>query len=225
MEDLTKFDNCTNTHLLEPQLKLRKMYYTEKEFHQHLASIWPNMKYWSNQGSACSFWVFDKPVNDHIYVYRIFAWNHIATHLSVFNCLKSSEIIKNLRFNQLHKASRHISINTQNNINIDFWNNFLYELTADLPMFAWKELLTCQFCFQEQAKESHSRKVLSRAHVTHFEILEHCLYPQHLQHTCHCIHQLKETRQYKHPECHSQSLERAITHITIWIVREQSSFW
>lgn len=53
-------------------------------------------------------------------------------------------------------------------------------------MLAWKELLTCQFCFQEQAKESRLRKVLSGAHLIRFELLEHCLYQQHLQHTCHC---------------------------------------
>lgn len=64
----------------------------------------------------------------------------------------------------------------------------LYELTVDLPMLAWKELPTCQFCFQEQAMESHSRKVLSGVHLIRFELLEHCLYQQHLQHTCNCIH-------------------------------------
>jgi hypothetical protein len=67
-------------------------------------------------------------------------------------------------------------------------------------MLAWKELLTCQFCFLEQAKEFHSRKVLLGVHLIHFELLEHCLYQQHLQHTCHFIHQLKQTQLYKQEE-------------------------
>lgn len=57
-------------------------------------------------------------------------------------------------------------------------------LTVDQPMLAWKEPQTCRFCCQEQVKESHLRKVSSRGHVAHFEILEHCLCQQHQLHTC-----------------------------------------
>lgn len=50
------------------------------------------MKYRSNLRSFCSSWVFDEPVNDHIYVYRVLAWNHVAAYLPFFYWLESSEI-------------------------------------------------------------------------------------------------------------------------------------
>jgi len=61
------------------------------------------------------------------------------------------------------------------------------KVTADLPTVAGKELLICQFCFLEQAKEFHLRMVSSRGHVAQFEIWERCLYQQHQLHTCLCI--------------------------------------
>lgn len=50
-------------------------------------------------------------------------------------------------------------------------------------MLALRELLTCQSCFQEQAEEFHLMKVYLRAHVVHFEILEH-LYQLRQLHIC-----------------------------------------
>lgn len=64
----------------------------------------------------------------------------------------------------------------------------LCKLTADPPKLALRELLTCRFCFQEQATEFHSMKVYSRAQVAHFELLEHCLYQ---------LHQLRTYRLHK----------------------------
>lgn len=61
-------------------------------------------------------------------------------------------------------------------------------LTAVQPMLASKEPQTCRFCCQEQVREFHSRKVSSKGHVAHFEILERCLCQQHQLHTCHDIH-------------------------------------
>jgi len=85
------------------------MYSNTKEFPQQLLALWPKMKYKSNQRSFCSSWVFDEPVNDYIYVYRVLAWNHIAADLSLFYWLKSSEITHGENA-MLHNQSWQISI-------------------------------------------------------------------------------------------------------------------
>lgn len=99
--------------------------------------------------------------------------------------------LKPRRKKYVHLTSRIVkkmfTIKASSCLSNDFMEN--QELTVDPPTIVQKELPTCRFCCQQQAKESQSTMVFPGGCVAHFEIQEHCLYQQHQLHICLCIHQ------------------------------------